>query len=915
MALPERFRHSDSTLFLIDISSFIFRAFFGVRPLHAPSGEPTNAVYGVAQMIGRLREDGKPRRLACVFDSKEPSFRKELYTEYKANRSAPPEDLVPQFDRIEELTHALRIPVIRQSGVEADDLIATLALSWQAQDPSHQVVIVSSDKDLMQLVNAQVVLWDTMNDKVYDVSGVTEKFGVAPEQVRDYLALVGDSSDNIPGVEGIGPKTAVDLLKAHGTLAQILDAAEAGTIPGKRGETLKASRQAALLSAELATLKTDLKTKNTPAELSYEFQITPELDALFQELGFQSLLKRWRDANGDSRGVPSPDVPTIAKPSEAPFEAVRTKAQFDALIALIERHKAFGFDLETTSLNPREAEIVGLAFAFDETKGFYLPINHRSQGIRVEAQLEPHFVMERLKPYLEDPRYKKIGQNLKYDFSVLRAQGIEPDGIGADTMVASYVLSPEGRHNLAVLAQTHLNYTVLPYEDVCGKGVSQIRFDEVPIETATRYSAEDAWITLKLWNRLLPELERERLMPVFAQIDLPLVDVLSRMELAGVCIDSEFLRSYSKELQGEIDSIEKKVYALAGREVNLNSPKQLAQLLFEELKLPVQSKTKTGPSTDASVLEALAEMHEIPKLILQYREIAKLKGTYVDPLPELVDPRTNRVHASFHQTVAQTGRLSSSDPNLQNIPIRTERGRRVRRAFLASPGNVLVGADYSQIELRILAHMSGDPELTKSFQKNEDVHRRTAGEIFGVSPDAVTDSQRAVAKAINFGLMYGKTAFGLSQELGISRKEAAETIERYFSRYVGVKAYLDRAIETAKATGETHTLLGRRRKLPEIHSKNHAIRANAERMAMNSPIQGTAADLMKLAMLEIDRRLRDEGFRSKLTIQVHDEVVLDCPIDEAPRVKALVIEAMEGALKLSVPLTVNASSGHNWMEL
>ncbi len=906
------------TLYLLDISSFIFRAFYAIRPLHTRTGEPTNAVYGVASMMAKLFDEAKPEYMAVTFDSKEPSHRKLVYAEYKANRSAPPEELIPQFSRVEELVNAFGVPGFRLSGIEADDLIATLTKKWCALDPDHEVVIVTGDKDLMQLVSGRVKVWDTMAGKTYDPAAVQEKFGVPPELIRDYLAIVGDSSDNIPGVRGIGPKGACELLNQYGSLDAVLDAAEKGLVPGKKGETLREHVKDARLSSELASLHHDLPLEADSEKLRFEFRLTAELREFLGKMELGSLMKRWETQAqtafaffGDA-AVPPVEVkavPTIELDRNT-FRTINNEAAFVALLENLERTKEFGFDLETTSLNPRLARLVGIAICYDVGFGCYIPIGHREAGV---PQLAQERVLSGLKPFLENPRYKKIGQNLKYDWSVLYQLGLRPDGIGADTMVASYVLDPEGRHNLKTLAAKYLNYEVLPFEAVCGEGKKQVGFDEVSVEVATRYSAEDAWIALKLWNELKGRLASEAAMEVFAKIDLPLVDILARMEAQGVCIDKPWLAQLSREFGAELLQIEEKVAAFTKERVNLNSPKQLAKLLFEDLGLPVQSKTKTGFSTDASVLEALAPLHEIPRLLLEYREIAKLKGTYVDPLPELCDPVTGKIHAGFHQAVTATGRLSSSEPNLQNIPVRSERGLKIRRAFVASPGNVLVSADYSQIELRILAHMSGDIELSRSFQKDEDVHRRTAGEIYRIPLDQVTDQKRSIAKAINFGLMYGKTAFGLAQELKISRREAQDTIDRYFERYEGVKVFLGGLISDAKELGYTQTLFGRKRKLPELLSKNGAVRANAERMAMNTPIQGTAADLMKLAMIELDHRLK--GYRSRLIIQVHDEVLLDCPADEVDVVRKLLCEVMETVVTLAVPLRVNSSQGANWMEL
>jgi DNA polymerase-1 len=918
------------TLYLIDISSFIFRAFYAIRPLTSRMGEPTNAIYGVASMLQKLIDEAKPEYLVVAYDSKEPSFRKQRYAEYKANRAAPPDDLIPQFARIDDLIRLMEIHSFRVSGVEADDLIGTLAKRWFELSDRHEVVIVSGDKDLMQLVNGRVKMLDTLKNVLYDGAQVEEKMGVGPKQIRDYLALVGDSSDNIPGVSGIGPKGAVDLLKKYASLDDVLAAAAGGEIPGKKGETLVQQADVARLSQELATVKTDVELQVSEKDFEYRFHPSAECLEFLKSLDFHGLVEKWRmrgstpgdavsskasDSSGNSVIPPEMESPAPSTPQKTPpsdFRTVLTEAQLGDVIREIETSREFGFDLETTSLNPREAEIVGVAICALDSHAWYIPVGHRGTA---QEQLACDHVLGRLKPYLEDPRYKKIGQNLKYDMSICFQQGIAFDGIGADTMIAAYVLDPEGRHDLKTLAARYLNYDVLSYEDVCGKGKDQIGFDLVAIDVATRYSAEDAWIAVQLWRELHRRLETERLMEVFARVDLPLVAVLARMEAAGVAIDEQWLARLSKEFGEGLRAIEAKIAAFTTGPINLNSPKQLGHLLFDQLKLPVQGKTKTGYSTDAATLEVLAPMHEVPRLLLEYREISKLKGTYVDPLPQLKDPRDGRIHASFNQAVTATGRLSSSDPNLQNIPIRSERGIQIRGAFVPASGCKLVAADYSQIELRLLAHMSGDEELVRSFRADEDVHRRTAGEMFGIAPEQVDDRQRGIAKAINFGLMYGKTPFGLAQELHISRKEAAEMIERYFTRYSGVKRFLDGQILSAKEKGYVTTLLGRKRVLADIHAKNPALRANAERMAMNTPIQGTAADLMKLAMIELDEALKKGSYRSKLIIQVHDEVVLECPEDEVERVESLVVRTMEGALELSVPLKVNSAHGRNWMEL
>jgi DNA polymerase-1 len=955
MKLPPESR--EKTLYLVDISSFIFRAFYAIRHMSTKDKEPTNAVYGVAAMLGKLIQDAAPKYLTVVYDSKEASFRRDIYPEYKANRSAPPEELVPQFDRIEELIAKMGLHSVRVEGVEADDLIGTLTHRWLAEDPKHEVMIVTGDKDLMQLVTDRSRAWDTMKDVIYGPKEVEEKFGVKPDQVRDYLALVGDSSDNIPGVPSIGPKGAVDLLKEWGNLEGVLAAAKAGKIKGKKGETIAANEKDAFLSQQLASLvdvekvKADLHGMRVPFDEG-QICVTPECLALLEALEFRVLRDKWsggaapaarkptgEPSAGTLREAPEsePAVPE-AGPSPAAvssgitlragsdtFACVQTEAAFIELMKKLEKAPEFGFDLETTSLNPREAKLVGIALAPDAARGYYLPVGHRRAPTLENSALPPleqlplEYVLSKLRPILEDPKRKKVGHNLKYDFSVLSEMGLRPDGIGADTMVADYVLDPEGRHNLDTVAGKWLGYSMTTYEMVCGKGKDQICFDEVPIDVACRYSAEDAWVAMNLWKVMKPRIQAEGLMRIFAEVDMPLVQVIGEMERAGVSIDEPWLRSLSEDFKKELAAIDLAIQKYTRGPVNLNSPKQLAELLFTELKLPPQGKTKTGYSTDASVLQALAGLHEVPKLILQHREISKLLGTYVDPLPSLRDAKTGKIHASFHQTVAATGRLSSSDPNLQNIPARTERGQKIRRAFIPSAGNVLVAADYSQIELRILAEMSGDADLVGSFTRNEDVHRRTASDMFSVPPAEVTDKQRGIAKAINFGLMYGKSAFGLAEELSISRTEAKDMIARYFQRYHGVKTFLDGLIENAKATGETTTMLGRKRALREINSKNPAVRAGAERMAMNTPIQGTAADMMKLAMIRLADGLKAEGLRSKLIIQVHDEVVLDVPRDELAAVKKLVVRAMEGAfdgvVEFKVPLKVNVEVGENWSEM
>ncbi len=902
-----------NTLYLIDISSFIFRAFYAVRELTAPDGTPVNAVYGVATMLGRLIDEAGPRYLAVVYDSKEPSFRKLRYPEYKANRSAPPEMLIPQFDLIEKLVQVMGIPSFRQSGVEADDLIATLNRQWIGSDSNHRTVIVSGDKDLMALVNSKTQLWDTMKEVHYTPHEVMEKFGVEPSQVRDYLAMVGDASDNIPGITGIGPKGAEQLLKDYRTLEGVIEAAKQGKIKGKKGEMIVEGESAALLSQELATLKEDIPLTISPEQAAFEFRVTRPLLDFVKHFNFRSLHSKYSSIGS---GQDAPLEAARENSLKPVFHTVSTEGALADLVKVIREKKRFAFDTETTSLDPRKARLVGIAISFDSEKGYYIPVGHELTLESRSPQLELETVLRELTPILEDPSILKIGQNLKYDIRVMRSQGVELQGIEADTMVAAYALDSSGRHNLDFLAKKYLGYDMKTYEEVTGKGASQIGFEQVSIEEATRYSAEDAWAAFLLWERLRSEVSRAGVEKLFREVDLPMVGVVAEMEESGIKVDVPFLQKLEREFEQDLRSIEKRILAFSKNPgLNLNSPKQLAGFLFEELSLPPQSKTKTGYSTDASVLEALAPLHEAPRLLLEFREISKLKGTYVQPLQELRDPKDSRIRTSFHLTGTATGRLSSSDPNLQNIPTRSARGQRIREAFVAEEGSKLISADYSQIELRILAHLSGDPVLCESFRSGEDVHRRTASGIFKKDPSVVTDEERAFAKAINFGLMYGKTVFGLAEELHIPRGEAKAMIESYFHRYAGVKAFLDSQVAAAHADGFVTTLLGRKRMLPEIRSSNAAVRANAERMAMNSPIQGTASDLIKVAMVRLHHELRERGFRAKILLQVHDELVLECPADEVDAVSGLLRETMEKAIELKVPLLVNVSTGARWSEL
>ncbi len=914
----------------------------------APDGTPVNAIYGVASMLGKLIDEVNPDHLVVVYDSKEPSFRKLMYEDYKANRSAPPETLIPQFDLIEEMISHMSIPSFRKSGVEADDLIATLTKRWvetgKNNGNQNRVVIVTGDKDLMALVNANVQLWDTMKEQHYTEHEVIEKFGVKPSQIRDYLAIVGDSSDNIPGITGIGPKGAEALLKEFGTLEAILEAAKKGKIKGKKCEVIAESEKAAKLSQELATLHDNVEIDFQEEALVFHPVVKAELLQFFEKYSLRSLYARY-SSRQKTEPLPSTDefnfdaeantsVKTVSGPKASAVELHRVEQQhvpvatrpgfstindgnaLKELVQEIQKMKLIAFDTETTSLDPRQAQLVGIAISTGENNGYYIPVGHALTLESQNQQLEMEEVLKTLKPLLESDEIKKVGQNLKYDYRVMFNQGIEMKGIHGDTMITAHLVDSSGRHNLDDLSQKYLHYKTIAYEEVAGKGANQVTFDQVSIEAATNYSAEDAWCTMMLWKTLEPRMIAQGSEKLFCEVDLPMVDVVARMEEAGIKVDVPFLQKLDQQFEKELHEIEKNVRAFSSNaSLNLNSPKQLASFLFEELKLPTQGKTKTGYSTDASVLEALASMHEAPKLLLEHREISKLRGTYVQPLQTLRDPKDSRVRTNFNLTGAATGRLSSSDPNLQNIPTRSKRGQLIREAFIAESGNVLLSADYSQVELRILAHMSEDPNLMDSFIKDEDVHRRTASEIFHVKPEQVTDEQRAGAKAINFGLMYGKGPFALAEELGITRTEAKKMIDQYFTRYHRVKEFLDGQIQLAHEHGFVSTLLGRKRMLPEINSKNHMMKANAERMAMNSPIQGTASDLIKIAMVKLDHVIREQKLKSRMLLQVHDELIFECPENEVSQMKALVESAMSGALQLKVPLKVNLGTGKNWSEL
>ena len=903
-------------LVLIDGSSYLYRAFHALPPLTGPQGEPTGAVLGVLNMLLKSLREHDGAQFVVVFDAPGRTFRDDLFTAYKAHRPPMPDDLRVQIEPLLEAVQALGLPLLRISGVEADDVIGTLAR--RAADGDRRVLISTGDKDMAQLVGPYITLVNTMSDSTYDRDGVKAKFDVWPEQIIDYLALAGDSSDGIPGIDKVGPKTAAKWLNQYGSIYALI--ANADQVPGKIGENLRAGLDTLALSRQLATIRCDLDLPPEAADLARRPTDETALRTLYTRFGFKNLL----------RGLGVPDSPSatpdgsalVADPAllAAPrgYEVVLDEAALGRWLETLAQSTLFAFDTETTSLDYLQARIVGVSFCVEPGRAAYVPLGHDYVG--APEQLDRDAVLARLKPLLEAERPAKVGHHLKYDAHVLANHGIALGGMAYDTMLESYVWnSVATRHDMDSAAERYLGLKTITYEEVAGKGAKQIPFSQVSIETASTYAAEDADVTLRLHRTLWPAIEREPLLRrLYEDFEQPLVPVLQRMERRGVLIDREMLRRQGVELAKRAEELKAAAQAEAGTEFNVDSPKQLQQILYEKMNLPVLRKTPTGqPSTAEDVLEQLAESFTLPKLILDYRSIAKLRSTYADKLPTQVNPDTGRVHTSYHQAVAQTGRLSSTDPNLQNIPIRTPEGRRIRQAFIAPPGHVLLAADYSQIELRIMAHLSGDASLIAAFEADRDVHQATAAEVFGVPLSEVSTDQRRSAKAINFGLIYGMSAFGLARQLGIGRNEAQQYVDLYFERYPGVKAYMDRTREGARETGYVETVFGRRLYLPEIRSRNRALQQYAERSAINAPMQGTAADLIKLAMIAVDRWCEEEGQDdARLIMQVHDELVLEARQDAADRVAAAVRERMvaagQGALR--VPLKVDVGRGMNWDE-
>lgn len=898
----------------MDGSSYLYRAFHAMPDLRNKAGEPTGALYGIINMLKRLRADyPSATHLACVFDAKGKTFRDDLYPDYKANRPSMPEDLRAQIEPIHEAVGALGWPVLAIEGVEADDVIATYA--HQATQAGWKTIVSTGDKDLAQLVDDHVTLVNTMSNEKLDRMGVIAKFGVPPERIVDYLALIGDSVDNVPGVEKCGPKTAVKWLTEYGTLDDII--AKAESIKGVVGENLRKALPMFPMTRELLTVKRDV-SGIVPIDGLDAMPI--DLDTLAgvsDRYGLRSLL---RELTGDAQAIPKGDArvqddvpaPGLGK-ADARYEAVLTWEAFDAWLSRIQSAELVSLDTETTSIEEMQARLVGISLCVEAGHACYIPLAHRYPD--APAQLPFDEVLARLKPWLEDTARPKLLQHAKYDMHVLANHGVALAGVVHDTMLASYVLESHKSSSLDALAERWLSRKGLTYEEVCGKGANQIGFDEVSVERATEYSAEDADLTLQVHQRLWPRIQADSGLARIYALELACQPVLFEIERTGVSIDAQRLADHSHAMGVQMMALEQQAYEQAGQPFNLNSPKQLGELFFDKLKLPVVKKTATGaPSTDEEVLTKLAEDFPLPKVILEYRGLAKLKSTYADKLPKMIHPATGRVHTHYAQAAVVTGRLSSSDPNLQNIPVRTAEGRKIREAFIAPPGKRIISADYSQIELRIMAHISGDASLKRAFAEGEDVHRATASEIFGVARDAVTSEQRRYAKVINFGLIYGMSAFGLASNLGIERDAAKHYIDTYFARYPGVAAYMERTRVEAKQHGYVQTAFGRRLWLPEINSPNGPRRQGAERAAINAPMQGTAADLIKMAMVDISAWLHRDGLQSRMVMQVHDELVLEVPEAELLLMKTQVTQRMAGVAQLDVPLLAEVGEGSNWEE-
>ena len=906
---------ASTPLVLVDGSSYLYRAFHASERanLRTSDGRPTGAIRVMTNMLKSLLKEYPGSPVAVVFDAKGKNFRHDMYEDYKATRKPMPDDLRSQVQPIHEIVRALGMPLLMIDGVEADDVIGTLAK--EATEKKIDTVISTGDKDIAQLVSEHVTLIDTMNDSRTDLDGVVDKFGIPAHLIIDYLALMGDSSDNIPGMPGVGQKTALALLQGIGSIDEIAKRLDEVAALGFRGSKnfapkFEEHRDIVLLSRDLATIKTDVELPVAIENLKAEPVDKESLLTLYKEYEFRSMVTELE------KGMEGSSEPESEKPAlNAEYETVLDKDTFSRWLKRLNDAELFSFDTETTSLDYMEAELVGLSFALEAGKAAYVPVAHDYVGS--PDQLDRKWVLEQIKPLLENPEKKKVGQNLKYDKSVLANYDINLEGIYWDTMLESYVLnSTATRHDMDSLAQKYLDHQCISFEEIAGKGKKQLTFNQIDLEIAAPYAAEDADITLRLHETLAPQLEQESsLYSVFRDIEMPLVGIMSRMERQGAKVDGNLLAQQSMEIGKRLNELEKQAHDAAGGPFNLASPKQLQAILFEKLGLPIIKKTPKGqPSTAEEVLQELALDYPLPKLLIEHRGFSKLKSTYTDKLPQMINPATGRIHTSYHQAVTATGRLSSSDPNLQNIPIRTEEGRKVRQAFVAPKGYQLIAADYSQIELRIMAHLSDDAGLLDAFAQGLDIHKATAAEVFGVTLEEVTSDQRRSAKAINFGLIYGMSSFGLAKQLGISRKSAQEYIDLYFDRYPGVLHYMDRTKESAKEKGYVETLFGRRLYLPEINARNGMRRQAAERTAINAPMQGTAADIIKKAMANVDQWLSESELDARMIMQVHDELILEVSEEQLETVKAGLVEKMAQAAKLKVPLLVEAGTGYNWDE-
>ena len=883
------------TLYLVDLFSFIFRAYYAIRPLSSADGTPVNAVYGVVSMLNKLIASKKPDHLIICSDSKEKNFRYDIFPEYKANRSDAPEDLIPQIDLVFEFVKLYPLPMAAVSGFEADDVIATLVKRY-SQDPDMQIFVVTSDKDLMQLVSQNVSLLDTMKDKISSFPEVLEKFGVTPDKVVEVQSLSGDPTDNIPGIPGVGPKTATKLIQDYGSVENVF--AHAHELKGKLSEKVSQNKELALLSKKLVSLDS-----NVPLDLDWEDMAlppanVPNLNGFYERMNFKSLIK----ANTSS--------------SSTPLSASSQSKKFQTLIdedeiknftqQLAANNTLFAFDTETTDIDTQKAELVGFSICADPEIAYYIPLAHKDQTNCDKSVFVKHFG-----PLLANAKHPKVAQNAKFDSKVLHRAGILVDGIVGDTLLASYLIAPDGSHGLDFLAQKFLGHTMIAFKDVVKKGET---FADVNIDIATQYAAEDAWAAFCLNAILNPELKNLNLESIYHDIEIPLIPVLARMEESGILVEQQLLNDLEDEFTKRIAALEMGIYHAAGQEFNINSPKQLQEILFVKLALPPQRKTKTGFSTDVDVLETLAQHHELPRLLLEFRALSKLLSTYVVGLKNMVDVHTGRVHTHFNQTIAATGRLSSTEPNLQNIPIKTQEGKRIREVFVAPPGSVLMSCDYSQIELRLLAEFTGDPQLREAYEQDQDIHSKTASVILGIPLAQVTPEQRSLGKTINFGVVYGQSPFGLSQQLGIPQSESKHFIDSFYREFANVKSFKDETIAKAKTDGFVTTHLGRKRFLPDLNSSNFMMRQNAERVAFNTVFQGSAADLIKKAMIAIDHKLVSENYKTKMLLQVHDELVFEVPEDEIQVVAKWIPELMTGAFKLTVPLKVSVNTGHTWGE-